>query len=164
MIFKTDLKLKTTIIAIFALIVIATACMVCLSCTNDTIEKSDDTSYLTQWVDTGLPVVRIDTKNGVDVVSKEEWQKNASLSLSGGGGRRVGFQCRGGKHPGAGKLNMGAAKKAVCPQARQKAGNYGNARAQAVGSDCELSRQFFHAELHGVLSEPSAWGGLYRAR
>lgn len=73
MIFKTDFKLKTTIIAIFALIVIATACMACLSCTNDTIEKSDDTSYLTQWVDTGLPVVRIDTKNGVDVVSKEEY-------------------------------------------------------------------------------------------
>lgn len=48
MIFKTDFKLKTTIIAIFALIVIATACVVCLSCTNDTIEKSDDTSYLTQ--------------------------------------------------------------------------------------------------------------------
>ncbi|MDE6067354.1 MAG: hypothetical protein K2F89_00170 [Treponemataceae bacterium] len=83
MIFKTDFKLKTTIIAIFALIVIATACMACLSCTNDTIEKSDDTSYLTQWVDTGLPVVRIDTKNGVDVVSKDEWQKNASLPLSG---------------------------------------------------------------------------------
>lgn len=83
MIFKTDFKLKTTIIAIFALIVIATACVACLSCTNDTIEKSDDTSYLTQWVDTGLPVVRIDTKNGADVVSKDEWQKNASLSLSG---------------------------------------------------------------------------------
>ena len=73
MIFKTDFKVKTTIIAIFALIVIATACVACLSCTNDTIEKSDDTSYLTQWVDTGLPVVRIDTKNGVDVVSKEEY-------------------------------------------------------------------------------------------
>lgn len=36
MVFKTGFKVKTTLIAIFALIFIATACMACLSCANDT--------------------------------------------------------------------------------------------------------------------------------
>lgn len=36
MVFKTSFKVKTTLIAIFALIFIATACMACLSCANDT--------------------------------------------------------------------------------------------------------------------------------
>lgn len=77
MVFKTDFKVKTTPIAIFALIFIAAACMACFSCTNDTNEASNDinkenanASYLTQCMETGLPVVRIDTENGAGIFDK----------------------------------------------------------------------------------------------
>lgn len=71
MVFKTDFKVKTTPIAIFALIFIAAACMACFSCTNDTNEASNDinkenanASYLTQCMETGLPLIKITTVDG----------------------------------------------------------------------------------------------------